>query len=201
MISIDGTATDLDISSFNNLEELLVRAAADPSLNSRVITEVTVNGELFSELYPHQSEDIAAEDLQTVALHSIPLGEMAVNMSGELHKVSELLVSGSRTVARLFRQADDDEALEILQDLLDVSRDFMSMLAVLRAEFALQNDDVFNNNVEKLSSLLGEMTEVLESEDWILLADLLEYEYVPLCENWKSVILSLQEKLRLAVQR
>lgn len=201
MIIIDGSTSELQITTFNNLEELLVRAAADKRLDQRVITEVLVNGETFSELYPHQSEDIAVEDLQSVEIRSMPLGEMAVSMSGELHKASDLLISGSRTVARLFRQADDDEALEMLQDVLDVSRDFMSMLSVLRSEFALENDEDFNQNVEKLSSLLGEMTEVLESEDWILLADLLEYEFVPVCESWKSVILSLQEKLRLAVKR
>ena len=40
------------------------------------------------------------------------------------------------------------------------------------------------------------MSEVLESEDWILLADLLEYELIPASENWKQIIQSLRETIR-----
>lgn len=199
MIIIDGNTSDLNINTFSNLEELLVRVSSDKQLENRVVTDVIVNNELFSELYPHQSEDVSTSDLTSVEIRSIPVGELAVNMTSELHKVAKLLSSGSRTVARLFRQADDDEALEMLQDTLDVARDFMSMLSVLRTEFSLENDDQFNASVEKLSALLSEMTEVLESEDWILLADLLEYEFVPVCGEWDNVVKNLQAKLDVAV--
>ena len=30
------------------------------------------------------------------------------------------------------------------------------------------------------------MSDVLENEDWILLADLLEYEFMPQCEEWQA---------------
>lgn len=199
MIIIDGNTSSLDISNFSNLEELLVRVSSEKQLENRVVTDVILNDELFSELYPHQSEDIPTHDLKSVEIRSILVGELAVNMTAELYKVAKLLSNGSRAVARLFRQADDDEALEMLQDTLDVARDFMSMLSVLRTEFSLDNDEQFNSSVEKLSALLSEMTEVLESEDWILLADLLEYEFVPVCEEWDTVVKNLQAKLDVAV--
>ena len=199
MITIDGKTIALDIKHYANLEEVIVVTSKDASLENRVITDVFLNGELFSELYPHQAEDIAIDEVQSLEIRSVPIGQMALDMTNELHKVTQLMANGSRTVARLFRQADDDEALEMLQDVLDVAKDFMGMLGVLRAEFFIKGDDVFSANVDTFSNLLGEMTEVLQNEDWILLADLLEFEFVPVCENWKQVIARLHSDIDTAL--
>ena len=129
-------------------------------------------------------------------IRSVPYDEMAMDIAEELHKVTDIMSSGSRSVAALFRRADDDEALEMLQDLLEVTRDFMSMIGVLRNNFSIPVDAEFMARVEQISSLLTEMTDVLENEDWILLADLLEYEFVPTCDSWKQIIRNLQETIR-----
>ena len=68
----------------------------------------------------------------------------------------------------------------------------MSMVGVLRHDFISVNEPELDVLVEKVSALLGEMTEVLESEDWILLADLLEFEFMSVCGSWNKVL----EKLR-----
>lgn len=200
MIIIDGSNTDLRIENFANLEEILVRASGDSRLENRIVTDVILNDENFSELYPHQAEDIASDEIASVEIRSVPLGEMALNIARELFKVSQIMVEGSRKVALLFRESSNEDALELLQDLLDVTRDFMSMLGVLRSEFVLTEDKDFSTNVERISALLGEMTEVLESEDWILLADLLEYELIPVCEDWKQVIQCLRDGIRSTIQ-
>lgn len=199
MIIIDGNQIDLRIENFSNLEEILVMASKDASLTDRVVTDVILNEELFSELYPHQAEDISSEEVTRLEIRSMPIGQMALDMAQELLKVSQLMANGSCAVARLFRQADDDDALEMLQDVLDVARDFMAMLGVLRSEFFLKSDTAFSENVETFSALLGEMTEVLQSEDWVLLADLLEFEFVPVCENWKKVIGNLRQSIDTAL--
>ena len=196
MITIDGANTNLRIENFANLEEILVRASSDSRLDNRIVTDVLLNDEVFSELYPHQAEDIAADAISSVEIRSVPFGEMALNIAGELYKVNEIMSGGSRQVARLFREGENEEALELFQDLLDVTRDFISMVGVLRSEFTLGEAGAFSANVEQISGLLGEMSEVLESEDWILLADLLEYELIRASENWKQISQSLRETIR-----
>jgi predicted house-cleaning noncanonical NTP pyrophosphatase (MazG superfamily) len=188
MIIIDGRESSLHINNFTNLEELLISAATDDSLTNRVVTDVLINNEAFSELYPHQAEDIASDELQSVEIRSMPYDEMATNIAEELLKVTDILGTGSRRVAALFRQADDDDALEMLQDLLEVTRTFISMIGVLRNNYSVTTDGEFATRVEQISSLLTEMSDVLENEDWILLADLLEYEFVPACDGWKHII-------------
>lgn len=196
MIVIDGRQTDLSVNNFANLEELLVKVMEDGALDNRVVTDVLVNNETFSEVYPHQAEDIGASDISRVEIVSVPVSEMAVSITRELYKVVNLMFEGARHVADLFRQADDGEALELFQDLLDVTRNFLGMVGVLRDEFSAEEHEVINNAMEELSGLFSEMLEVTDNSDWILLADLLEYEFIPAVERWKKVIAQLREDIR-----
>jgi hypothetical protein len=196
MIVIDGKQTGLEINNFTNLEELLVTVVEDGYMQNRMVTDVYVNKESFSEIYPHQAEDIPTGEIDSVEIVSVPVPEMAVNITRELYKVVRLMSEGGRSVADLFRQADDAEALELYQDLLDVTRDFLGMIGVLRDEFSLRDNAAFNANIEELSNLFSEMVEVTENEDWILLADLLEYEFLPAVNRWKKVVALLREDVR-----
>jgi hypothetical protein len=45
------------------------------------------------------------------------------------------------------------------------------------------------------------MIEIQENEDWILLADLLEYEYLPVVEKTKSMVARLRESVRVSVRK
>ncbi len=196
MIVVDGRETGLSIQSFENLEQLLLKVVEDKHLEGRIVTDVLVNKEQFSEIYPHQAEDIEASGIESVEIVSMPTAEMAVNITRELYKVVTLMDHGARRVADLFRKADDGEALEVYQDLLDVTRDFLGMVGVLRGEFSLKHSDDFNQAAEDLSGLFSEMLEVIENEDWILLADLLEYEFTPAVERWKKIIAQLREDIK-----
>lgn len=201
MIIIDGRESTLRIDNFSNLEEILVKAIHDPILKDRVVTDVLVNEESFTELYPHHAEDIESSELSQIEIRTVPVGEMGMNITDELHTVVRIMTSGGRQVARLFRQADDDEALELLQDLLDVARDFLSMVGVLRKEFLITSDQEFTDGVKTISALFADMTDVLENEDWILLADLLEYEFVPACESWEQIIKNLREGIKNGIAK
>ena len=196
MILIDGRKHDLDVSAFQNLDQIFVRVMEDGALADRVVTDVYVNERPFSEIYPHQAEDIDLRDVQSVDIRTLGVGEVAVEITRELYKVVSLMGEGASRVAELFRNADDAEALETYQDLLDVTRDFISMVSVLRGEFALKDHKEFLEASDQLSGLFSEMTEVLENEDWILLADLLEYEFLPAVNRWKKVVALLREDVR-----
>lgn len=196
MIVIDGNETGLKVNNFSNLEDLLVKVMEDGNLDDRMVTDVFVNKEAFSEIYPHQAEDISTEEIDSVEIVTMPVPEMAVNITRELYKVVSLMGHGCRTVADQFRRGDDAEALELYQDLLDVTRDFLGMIGVLRDEFSLKDREALYANIEEITNLFTEMIEVSENEDWILLADLLEYEYMASVEKWKKVIAELREDIR-----
>jgi hypothetical protein len=195
MIVIDGQETGLTVNNFTNLEDLLVKVMEEDRLDNRMVTDVFVNKEQFSEIYPHQAEDIPTDEIDSVEIVTMAVPEMAVNITRELYKVVRLMGHGCRSVADLFRRGDDAEALELYQDLLDVTRDFLGMIGVLRDEFSLRERQILNENMEEITSLFTEMIEVSENEDWILLADLIEYEFLASVEKWKQVISDLRDDI------
>lgn len=195
MIIVDGQKTDKSIAMFSNLEEILTNLMQEKTMEDRVITDVLVNNEIFSEIYPHQAEDLSSDSINSLEIRSVPSSQMALDIAGEMNKVASMMESGGTNVARLFREGKDSDALELLQDLLDVVRDFLAMVGDLRERYLGGADENFRSKTIELSDLLSEMSEILESEDWVLLSDLLEYEFAPQCVEWKSLSESLHKEL------
>lgn len=196
MLFIDGKKYDLGERNFQNLEQVFSTVMEDGALENRIVTDVLVNDEPFTEIYPHQAEDIEMSEVESVEIRTMAVNDMAVEITRELYKVVTIMSEGGKRVAELFRQADDAEALETYQDLLDVTRNFLQMVGLLRNEYSLKEHVQYADAAEELSGLFTEMSDVLENEDWILLADLLEYEFLPAVEKWKKVIAQLREDIR-----
>ena len=83
MIIVDGCKSDKEISSFANLEEILATVMQDEKLDDRVVTDVFVYNVIFSEIYPHQAEDMSCDAISSVEVRSVPAAELAVDMSAE----------------------------------------------------------------------------------------------------------------------
>ena len=196
MIIVDGQARPFKVANFENLEQIIDKIMNDQDMHNRVVTDVLVNNEAFSEIYPHQAEDIETKDIERVEVISVSANEMALDIARELYKVVTLMGTAGQQVATHFRQANDGDALELYADLLEVNRDFLNMIGILKNEFALGSAPEFKTSLESLSALFSEMIEIQENEDWILLADLLEYEYLPLVETNKSIVAQLRQSMQ-----
>ncbi len=195
MIIIDGKQSELAITNFSNLEELLVSIYETEEMDKRVVTDVFVNNVQFSELYPHQAEDIESDDLESVEIRSMPTNEMALAITVELNKVVNIMKLSSLQIAEAFRNLDNEKGISLLLDTINVVRDFMSMVGVLRTEFVDDIDLEFVNNVENLSELLVEINESLENKDWYLVSDLFEFEFIPVCDNWVGILSNIHNSI------
>ena len=154
MIVIDGRTCDKSVSDFANLEEILKMILNSEEMKDRVITDVLVNGEAFSEIYPHQAEDMDSGSFSSVEVRSVPAGQMALSISAEMEKVATMMAGASREVARLFRDAGD----------------FLQMVGHLRILRGIeQRDDVdmaenrMNVIVEVVGDSAGEEAERFDS--------------------------------------
>lgn len=196
MIVIDGKQYEMGTQNFDNLEQVFEQVVQDGHLTNRVVTDVKVNEESFTEIYPHQAEDIEMESVDSIEIVTMGTDDMAVEITLELYKVVNIMSEGGKRVAELFRQADDAEALETYQDLIEVVRNFLKMVGVLRDEYSLNDNTSYDASAVEFNEMFSEMSTVLENEDWILLADLLEYEFLPAVEKWKQVIKQVRDDVR-----
>lgn len=201
MIIVDGQLSPLEVVHFQNLEQIIEEVLDGERMRSRIVTDVFVNDEAFSEVYPHQAQDVEAHDINRVEIVSVPAVEMARNIVAELHKVVSLMAAAGQQVADFFRQADDAQALELYSDLLDVHRDFLAMVGVLRNEFGVSAPAEFASSLEGLSVLFTELIEIQENQDWILLADLLEFEYLPMVDRTKALIVQLHNSVEESARK
>ncbi len=193
MLIIDGQEQKVQFNDFENLETLLDEAIKLDKLNERIVTDVFVNNEHFSEIYPHQAEDIEMESVDKVEIVSVPKEKMREDIIVELYKVITLMQKSSQHIAELFRQADDGDALEMYHDLLEVIRNFLTMISVLREDQDVLFKKDENLVLEKFSTLLNEIIDVQENQDWILMADLLEYEFNPLMLEWENFLQNMKK--------
>jgi hypothetical protein len=195
MIFIDGRNTKMKVGNFANLEEILVKLMEDETMDNRIVTDVLVNDEAFSELYPHQAEDIDASEIRKVEIRSVSVARMAADVTGELYKVITLMTVGAKRVAQEMRQAEISSGMEVLQDVIDVTRNFLVTFDILRREFSIHREQELLPLTTRLSELLEEINQVLSQEDWVLLADLAEYEFLPVCEAWNAVLATLADDI------
>lgn len=198
MIVIDGRQSAMEIGNFANLEEILVKVMEEEVVADHIVTDVYVNQEAFSEIYPHHAEDIEIDEIESVEVRTVSMAEMAGDIAGELFTVIRIMQNGSGSVAASLRQADVAEGLEVLQDLLDVTRNFLGTIGVLQQRFPLHDGVPLQQTAETLDRLLAEMCEVMTDQDWLLLADLLEYEFLPACDEWRQIIAALAEDIAAA---
>jgi hypothetical protein len=195
MIVIDGRESSLTLSNYANLEDVLVKVIEEEKLEDRIVTDVLVDDEAFSELYPHQAEDIEASGINRVEIRTVSVDQMAGDVVAELPKVIDIMAGGSRAAAALLRRAELSEGLEVLQDIIDVSRELLNTVYVLRSQYSSGVCAPLEEMSGSLGDLLGEMADVMVDEDWMLIADLLEYEYLPACEGWRKVIAAVEEDI------
>ena len=113
MIIVDGQPSPLEVVHFQNLEQIIEEVLDGERMRSRIVTDVFVNDEAFSEVYPHQAQDVEAHDINRVEIVSVPAVEMARNIVAELHKVVSLMAAAGQQVADFFRQADDAPMLTL----------------------------------------------------------------------------------------
>lgn len=193
MIIIDGAKSDLSINNYANLEEALIHISKQDCIEMRVVTDVLVNNEPFSELYPHQAEDIDTSEVKSLELKTITATQLSYAIIDELPKVIAIINSGAENIAKLFRSGELTEGLELLQDVIDVSRDLLQTLAIfIQNNYSESDSQQLKDFTTDFSALITETSETMVDEDWILAADLLQYELAPTIQKLSGIIASIK---------
>jgi len=199
-ISLDRKSIELEGPQDNNLEEILTRVMSEHVQLGKVITGVRLNGTGYSEKNPHDAVNIPLKDIRTLEIDTMSAEEMARHFFENGEQYLDILIKGGEKISELFRIADETEANEHYAEYLENLRLFLQMIAESKEAFHLnfsaipfQNATV-GDEVRKLSNVMDQMLKVQENEDWVMLADLLEYELIPLLKGWDQILALLREQ-------
>ena len=192
-ITINGSLVNKSIEHINNLEEILINLSDTSIPPNHLVGSVTVNGNEFSEVFPGQAKEIAAVnindlDIETVSLEKFT--EAAIKDSAFF--VKNIIASVNKT-AELFRIYDETEANDKMAQIIDPLRALIVFINSTRIDLKwdFENDQIDGHPIvkdwEKLHSVIDELKLIQEEGDWILYADLLEYELVPVLNVWVNI--------------
>lgn len=197
-ISLDRKRLGLERAQSNNLEEILMKVMSEHVQPGKIITAVKLNGTGYSEKNPHDAASVPMKDIRTLEIDTMSAEEMARHFFTKGGKYLDLLIKGAEKISELFRVADETEANDHYVEYLENLQLFLQMIAqcteVLHLDLSaipFQKATV-KDEVQKLSGVIDQMRKVQENEDWVMLADLLEYELIPLLKEWNGILALLQ---------
>jgi hypothetical protein len=184
-ISINGAETE---SSFQGETLKEVLDAIVKSHEGTYIRRVWMDGQEVSS----SAQDTLMTSTSSVDLLELELANMkdllATNL-GNAKEYLEKLIPGFQKAADLFRMGNEQEAHKFYLQILD-GIDWVSQVSqtiVSSRENELEGQDL-KERQEKLTGFMAQMLEANQNQDWVLLADLLEYEMIPFYEGWQEML-------------
>ncbi|CAI2717409.1 hypothetical protein [Nitrospina watsonii] len=195
-IYINGTE---DSSSYEHakLGDLLEHIQKEKLQDDQFLFKIRVNEENIEfgsdELKEAPTENIHKLEIETSTMNDM-VNENIDNAIGYL----ERLIPGLEKVATMFRAGDQQEANKLFVDVVD-GIDWFSQLGelVVQARQLDVNQTEYNGKTladrkQELVTLTQGVLEVHKKQDWVRLADLLEYEFLPYYKDWLTVLPQLK---------
>ena len=122
---------------------------------------------------------------------------VATNLANALDYLKKL-IPGCEQAADLFRAGNEQEANKYYLQILDGIEWFSQVVSVIMSpdegetELPDTDDESLEVRQKKLTDLMSQMLEANQNQDWVLLADILEYEMVPFYKDWEKILSKLE---------
>jgi hypothetical protein len=145
-----------------------------------------------------EAQQIKPSDIDFLEVELSNLKDLvATNLVNALDYLKKL-IPGFEQAADLFRAGNEQEANKYYLQILDGIDWFSQVISIIvnpdEGKLELLDADGENLQVrqEKLTDLMNQMLEANKNQDWVLLADILEYEMVPFYQSWENILSKLE---------
>lgn len=185
-ISINGAETQDPSFQGETLGEVL--NAILKSRQDSYIRRIWLDGQEVSST----TQDTLRTSATSVGLLTLELAHLKDLLANNLVNAKEYLeklIPGFQQAADLFRMGNEQEANKYYLQILD-GIDWFSqvVLTIVNAQENEAEGPSFEGRQKKLTDLMAQMLEANQNQDWVLMADLLEYEMIPFYEEWKELL-------------
>lgn len=189
-ISINGTETEDPSFKGETLEEVL--NAILKSRQDSYVRRIWLDGQEVSSSTPDTLKTSSAT-VDLLELELAQLKDLLANNLSNAKEYLEKLIPGFQKAADLFRMGNEQEANKFYLQIID-GIDWFSqvVLTIINTKQHVLEGQSLEERQKKLNELMGQMLEANKNQDWVLMADLLEYEMVPFYEEWQKVLLNIE---------
>jgi hypothetical protein len=185
-ISINGAETQDPSFQGETLEEVM--NAIVKSRQNSYIRRIWLDGQEVSS----DSQDTLKTLTTSVELLELELAELQDLLANNLTNAKDYLVKlipGFQKAADLFRMGNEQEANQYYLQVLDGIEWFSQVVIIIVSTQKNKSEEKsLEERQKKLTDLMSQMLEANQNQDWVLMADLMEYEMIPFYKDWKEVL-------------
>ena len=193
IITINGEPLKAEQILGANLEEILL-GIQEQETNGRILGKVAVNGQEYNEDVPHAAVEVARSAIDTLELTTQSVEEIAIHFIKHSDSIVKSLLGALPKIVEMFRLADETEANEHFLNFLESLHLLMGMLDGAQQVLNLNltenhgSEGSIQNIIEQFSNVMNDLIRIQEENDWIYLADILEYELADVLKAFNSVL-------------
>lgn len=198
-VLVDGKQFAGDLAG-GTLQEILGDLAQKAVSDDATMREVFVNGEPFEESKQGPADRFGREHIQRLEVETIPAREMAMHFLSNGYTYLAAINQSVGRVAELFRVSDEQEASEHYLNTLESIQLFLQMLQECRYILELDFDSPVldgmsgEKRLQMLLSLIKDLLAAQEQQDWVLLADILQYDLSAEIQRWQNYMSQFKEQ-------
>ena len=174
------------------LGDLLLHIEKEGVPQGNVVRSIKIDGQESSpdspEVQKTQLSEIATLEVEISTLSDI-INKNIENADAYLIR----LIPGIEKSVELFRMGNEQEANKFFINIIDGIDWLSQVLDMILTAKAIPPDTVFDGKSiqDRRASLVGltqQMVDANKNQDWVLLADLLEYEILPYYQEWSNLL-------------
>jgi hypothetical protein len=193
-VTINDQNLPVDFSHFQSLEEVIREIHERFIPPGQQLFQVRINGEFFSERYPREARYVEVKEISRLEVKTLSDEEMARFFLQDAIRQADTLLEGMDRCALLFRVGSEEEANHRFAQVAEALRWLLQTGEHACRVLQPDREKIFSGRVSLsrylsgLADLLEEMWEILEDEDYVMLADLMEYELMPMVREWQTIL-------------
>jgi len=172
----------------HHLEGLLLFVMDPDGDEKKIVTEVKIDGTLYSEKYPHQAREVALDRVEKIEIHTQTEQVFAEECLRLSPAYMDTLEEGFKAAASLLKiPMKETEGLQLLGLSVEALRSFKTHFE--NVEDFLQRRDAGKGQQSfwpRFETLIDQILISQEQKEAHRIADLLEDRLIPFLESWKD---------------
>lgn len=201
-IQVNGKTVEVDLTGAETLSDIIAIVTDKSFEPDETIVNAIVNDQKMDKASLASMADVPASEISSVSLSTVksPQAKTA-ELLNEMGNYLNGLSSGIGEVADVFRVGSPEKANAMLLDALGGLSAFVELIQatkmVSKTDLSIISKDgvTMESLEERLLGVLRDFQKGQEDNDWVTVADLLEYELSPLLEGWISLIPEMEKAL------
>ena len=174
------------------LGDLVLHIEKEGGVQGKVVRSIQIDGK---ESSPDSSvaRKTPLSEIETLEIEISTLSDIVNKNIENADAYLIRLIPGIEKSVELFRMGNEQEANKFFINIIDGIDWLSQVLDMILAAKAISPDTVFDGKSiqDRQASLVDftqQMVDANKNQDWVLLADLLEYEILPYYQEWSNLL-------------